>query len=222
VKKQVPIWPIVAIALVIATAVSYFVLIRPKRAEAGRLGDRIAELDTQVRAAKLASRPSEATTKIKVADLFQLTKAMPDRDDMPGIILQINSVAESTGVTFKTIAPQDFVSGESYRILPISMTYEGNYYDLTDFLFRLRNLVSVQDGKLTSQGRFFTLDNLDLHEDPIRKFPHIEAVLVVSAYVYDENSHAVATTPAPVPTSTETTSGTTTSQLGAQAAGGLG
>ena len=221
-KKQVPLWPVFLVAILILAGVSYFVLIRPKRAEAGRLADQVAQLDTQVRAAKLAARPSEATTKIKLADLFQLTKAMPDRDDMPGIMLQINSVAAATGVNFKVIAPQDFVAGEGYRILPISMTYEGNYYDLTDFLFRLRNLVSVQDGKLTAQGRFFTLDKLDLHEDPIRKFPHIEAVLVVSAYVYDENSHAVATTPAPLPTSTETTPGTSTANLGAQAAGGVG
>jgi Tfp pilus assembly protein PilO len=139
---------------------------------------------------------------------------------MPGIMLQINSVASATGVTFKTIAPQDFVAGEGYRILPISMTYEGNYYDLSDFLFRLRNLVSVQDGKLTSEGRLFTLDRLDLHEDPVRKFPHIEAILVVSAYVYDQNSHAALTTPAPVAPPTDT--GTTTSPLGAQGAGGVG
>jgi type IV pilus assembly protein PilO len=221
VKKQVPLWPVFVVALLIAGLVAYFVLVRPKRAEAGRLGDQIAQLETEVQAAKLASRPSEATKKIKVADLFQLTKAMPDRDDMPGIMLQINSVASATGVTFKIIAPQDFVAGEGYRILPISMTYEGNYYDLTDFLFRLRNLVSVEDGKLTSQGRLFTLDRLDLHEDPVRKFPHIEAILVVSAYVYDQNSHAALTTPAPVAPPTDTT-GTATSPVGAQAAGGLG
>lgn len=221
-KKQVPIWPIAGGAILIVAVVAYFFFVHPKRAEAGKLSDEIAQLETQVSTAKLAAKPSESATKIKVADLFELTKAMPDRDDMPGIILQLNSVAESAGVTFQTIAPQDPVDEESYHVLPISMTYDGNYYDLTDFLFRLRNLVSVENGKLSSLGRFFTLDSLDLHEDPIQKFPHIEAVLVVSAYVYDPNSHSAnAPLPAPPPTTSDTT-GTTTSPLSSQAAGGVG
>lgn len=221
-KKQLPMWPVAGVAILIVALVAYFILIRPKRAEAGRLSDEIAQLETQVQTAKLAARPSKAGTKIKVADIFQLTKAMPDRDDMPGIILQLNAVAESTGINFKTIAPQDQVSGEGYRILPISMTFEGNYYDLTDFLFRMRNLVVVENGKLASTGRFYTLDNIDFHEDPTRKFPHIEAILIVSAYVRDANSHGTTPAPAPPPTTTGTTTGTTTSPLGASAAGGLG
>ena len=46
----------------------------------------------------------------------------------------------------------------------MTLTFEGNYYDLTDFLFRLRNLVSVRDGVLEANGRLYTLDALDLAE----------------------------------------------------------
>jgi Tfp pilus assembly protein PilO len=140
---------------------------------------------------------------------------MPDRDDMPGIILELGSIADAAGVSFKSIAPQTPVQGEGYRSIPISLKFEGNYYDLTDFLFRLRNLVSVEDGKLSSSGRFFTLDTLDMHEHTL---PEIEAILVVSAYVYDPNAHSTAPLPvAPPPTTTGTTNGTTTDA----AAGGL-
>jgi len=215
VKKQMPLWPVVAAGLLIVTLVAYFVLIRPKRAEAGRLGDQIAQLETDVQAAKLAARPKEADTKLKVADIFELAKAMPDREDMPGIILELNSVAEAAGVRFKAIAPQPAVTEEGYRVIPISLTFEGNYYDLTDFLFRMRNLVSVDDGKLAASGRFFTLDTLDMHEAGL---PQIEALLVVSAYVFDPNAHSTAPVPVPVPTATGTTTGTTT---GSSAAGGL-
>ena len=214
-KKQMPLWPVVAAGLLIVTLVAYFVLIRPKRAEAGRLGDQIAQLETDVQAAKLAARPKEADTKLKVANIFELAKAMPDREDMPGIILELNSVAEAAGVRFKAIAPQAAVTQEGYRVIPISLTFEGNYYDLTDFLFRMRNLVSVDDGKLAASGRFFTLDTLDMHEAGL---PQIEALLVVSAYVFDPNAHSTAPVPVPVPTATGTTTGTTT---GSSAAGGL-
>jgi Tfp pilus assembly protein PilO len=214
VKKQMPLWPVIAGVLVIVALVAYFVLIRPKRAEAGRLADQIAQLETDVQAAKLAARPSEAGTRLKVADLFELAKAMPDRDDMPGIILELGSIADAAGVSFKSIAPQTPVQGEGYRSIPISLKFEGNYYDLVDFLFRLRNLVSVDEGKLSSSGRFFTLDTLDMHEHTL---PEIEAILVVSAYVYDPNAHstAVPLPVAPPPTTTgTTTTSTTTSTAG--------
>jgi type IV pilus assembly protein PilO len=217
VKKQMPLWPVFAGALLIVMVVGYFVLIRPKRAEAGRLSDQIAKLETDVSAAKLASRPKEADANLKVADLFELTKAMPDRDDMPGIILELNSTAEAAGVKFKAIAPQDAVIQEGYRVIPISLTFEGNYYDLTDFLFRMRNLVSVDDGKLAASGRFFTLDTLDMHEAGL---PQIEALLVVSAYVYDPSAHSATALPVPVPTTTGATTGTTTA-ADSSAAGGL-
>ena len=216
-KKQMPLWPVVAGAVVILAVVAYFVLIRPKRAEAGRLADQIAQLETDVQAAKLAARPKEASTKLQVADLFELAKAMPDRDDMPGIILELNSVAQSAGVRFKAIAPQNPVAQEGYRSIPISLTFVGNYYDLTDFLFRLRNLVTVDDGRLSSGGRFFTLDQLDLHEAGL---PEIEALLVVSAYTYDPNAHSTVPVPvAPPPTATGTTTGTTTTSDTSAAAG---
>jgi Tfp pilus assembly protein PilO len=210
-KKQMPLWPVVAGILVIVAVVAYFVLIRPKRAEAGRLSHQIAQLETDVQAAKLAARPDDAATKLQVADLFELAKAMPDRDDMPGIILELGSIADAAGVSFKSIAPQTPVVGEGYRSIPISLKFEGNYYDLTDFLFRLRNLVSVEDGELSSSGRFFTLDTLDMHEHTL---PQIEAILVVSAYVYDPNAHSA--TPPPV-VAPPTTTGTTTDA----SAGGL-
>jgi type IV pilus assembly protein PilO len=218
VKKQMPLWPVFAGALLIVTLVAYFVLIRPKRAEAGRLGEQIAKLETDISAAKLAARPKEADSRLKVADLFELAKAMPDRDDMPGIILELNSTAAAAGVRFKAIAPQSTVVQEGYRVIPISLTFEGNYYNLTDFLFRMRNLVSVDEGKLSASGRFFTLDTLDMHEAGL---PQIEALLVVSAYIYDPNAHSATPAPVPVPATTGTTTGTTTAPPGSSAVGGL-
>jgi type IV pilus assembly protein PilO len=205
VKKQLPLWPVIALGLVIVAVFGYFLLIGPKRSEAGRLADEIAALETQVQTAKLAADPKAADEQLKVAPLFELAKAMPDRDDMPGIILELNAVAEAAGVTFKSIAPQNAVAGQGYRSIPISLAFEGNYYDLTDFLFRLRNLVAVRDGRLSSTGRFFTLDTLDLHEAGL---PKIEAILVVSAYVYDAAAVATgATVPVAPPATTTTATG---------------
>jgi Tfp pilus assembly protein PilO len=202
-KKQIPIWPVIGLAVVIVAAIAFMVVIRPKRAEAGRLDEQIAEMQMKVSAAQLASRHQQQASAIKVADVFEVTKAMPDTDDMPGIILDLNSVAEATGIKFVSIQPSAATPKTGYTAIGITLTFEGNYFDLTDFLFRLRNLVTVRDGRLSSSGRLFTLDTLSMKESETG-FPNISANLTVSAYVFgvsDADSTAVppVTTPPPPP-----------------------
>jgi len=204
-KKQIPIWPVIGLAIVIVAAIAFMVVIRPKRAEAGRLDEQIAEMQMKVSAAQLASRPQQQASAIKVADVFEVTKAMPDTDDMPGIILDLNSVAEATGIKFVSIQPSAATPKTGYTAIGITLTFEGNYFDLTDFLFRLRNLVTVRDGRLSSSGRLFTLDTLSMKESETG-FPNISANLVVSAYVFgvseaDATAAPPVTTPPPPPPS---------------------
>ena len=212
-KRDVPFTFVLAAALVIVLAVSYMVLIRPKRAEAGRLDAEIAELETKITAGKKQAAPTEPEVRINVADLFRLAKAMPDEENLPGIILEVNSIASSAGIEFLAIQPQPAVAAGSRRALPITLTFEGNYYDLTDFLYRLRTLVTVKDGNLHASGRLYTLDALDMHEAKTG-FPDIEAVLTVSAYAFGSGAPGAAPdapTPA-APTETGTTSTTTTGE----------
>ena len=185
-RKQVPIVAVIAPALLILAAVGYFLLVKPKQDASGRLDDQLAQLQSQVDGAFAARQqePEGAREEtIRLADVFRLTKAMPDRDDMPEIMLELNSTAAAAGVEFVKIQPNPGVAGTGYTTVPINLTFEGNYFDLTDFLFRLRNLVFVRDGELTATGRLFTLDSLDLHEGR-DGFPQIEALLTVSAYVF--------------------------------------
>ena len=199
-KKQIPIWPVIGLAIVIVAAVAYMLVIRPKRAEAGRLDEQIAEMQMKVTAAQLAARPQQPASTIKVADVFEVSKAMPDTDDMPGIILDLNSVAEATGIRFLSIQPSASTPKTGYSAIEITLSFEGNYFDLTDFLFRLRNLVAVRDGRLSSAGRLFTLDTLSMKEGK-DGFPSINAGLTVSAYVYGAPD---GTAPVVPPPSTET------------------
>jgi type IV pilus assembly protein PilO len=151
---------------------------------------------------------SEQDTTIRIADLFGLTKAMPDKTDMAGIMLELDSVASSAGVGFASITPGAVAVKSGYTAVPINLTFQGSYYDLADFLFRLRNLVVVRDGKLGVDGRLFSLDSLSLQEGP-NGLPQVQAALTVNAYVYAGGQPAAAPA-APTPTTT-----TGTAQAGA-------
>ena len=191
-KKQIPLTAAVAVGVAIAFVAGFVVLVNPQRDEGKRLDAEVATLEAQV---AQGSRPAEERPKpveIRFAELFQLAKAMPDEQDMPGIILELDSIASATGVKFRAIAPQPELPRGLYRALPITLTFEGNYYDLTDFLYRVRSLVSVRDEALDVSGRLYTLDTLDMHESSVG-FPTIEATLTLSAYVFGPG-----TNPAPV------------------------
>jgi Tfp pilus assembly protein PilO len=211
VKRQIPLPLVIAPALLIVAAVGFFLLVKPKMDESSTLDDRIAEFQGKVDVAMAAGRQATPEQSIKVADLFRLTKAMPESTDMAGIILELNSVAERSGVDFVSITPSPPIPAPAgYQSVPIKLTFEGNYYDLTDFLFRLRNLVIVRDGELQTAGRLFTLDGLDLVEGS-DGFPHVQAALSVSAYTFAPGAApAAATTPAPTTPPATTTAPTAT------------
>ena len=45
---------------------------------------------------KIRALQAKKAAQIRVADLFRLTKAMPDQTDMPDIVLELNKVADLT------------------------------------------------------------------------------------------------------------------------------
>ncbi len=163
--------------------VGWFVLVSPKRSHAADLASQISVAETELSLARAAIRPGTKPARIEVADIFRLSKAMPAATDMPGILLELSRVAGDTGIDFESIAPQETKPAGTYQVLSIGLVFDGNYYELSDFLFRLRNLVGVRDGKLDATGRLFTVDRLDFTESQ-KKFPNIQAALTVSAFVY--------------------------------------
>lgn len=188
------------VVLVYALA-GWFLLVSPKRSEASKLASEIEAAQGQLVQARAATGPGVKVPRIDVADIFRLSKAMPAATDMPGILLELSRVAEETGIAFESIAPQPGTPSSGYQVLPIQLVFQGNYYELSDFLFRLRNLVGVRDGKLEAKGRLFTVDKLEFTESP-RKFPDIQAALTVSAFVYG-NDPAASAAPVPAPATGE-------------------
>lgn len=204
----------VAIALIVAAA-GWFLLISPKRAHASELSAQIEATEAKIMEARAAQLKADEVQPIKVADLFRLTKAMPSDIDMSGVLLELNRIATDTGISFESIAPGATAAVGTFRVQPTELVFVGNFYTLSDFLFRLRTLVGVQRGKLHATGRLFSVDRLTFAEGD-KGFPQIKAVLTVSAYLYGSGPTAGAAPPpaattTPTTTSTDTTSTSTTS-----------
>jgi Tfp pilus assembly protein PilO len=212
--KKFSITIVMAGAVLVAAVAAYFLLLRPKTAEIESLDSQVSALETELDAALALAGPDEKPElPIKVADVVELAKAMPDGSAVADAILELNAAAEGAGVEFIAISPATPVPGSGYTQVPLSLSFEGNYYNLTELVYRLRSLVSIRDGVLHAKGRLFTLDSLNWHEGE-DGFPAIQADLVVSTYVYGNDSVPTLTPSAAsgsTPASTEqTTTGETT------------
>src|SRR5205809_1949030 len=139
---------------------------------------------------------------------------MPSQTEMPDLVLELSQLARDTGISFDSISPQPAAAVGSYSVLPISVTFNGNFYNLADFLYRLRSLVTVHAGRLDATGRLFSVDTLAFNESE-QKFPQIQATLVIDAFVYAAAPAPVsAATPPAASTTTATTSTTETTTTG--------
>ena len=179
---------VIVFGFLLAGVGGYMMLIRPQHAKAADLDTQIADTNSAIDAARALTLEAKKGAQIRVADLYRLTKAMPDQADMAGILLQLNQVAEDSGITFDLINPSTTATPISgYLAIPITVEFTGNFYDLSDFLYRLRNLVGVHHGVLNATGRLFTVDSITFNQGT-ENFPQVKATLTVSAYVFGDGT----------------------------------
>ena len=211
-KKKLPQSAQIGIAVVVLlvlAAIGYFGLVKPQKGKAADLSTQIAAQENQIADARALLAKSKDAQKVRVADLFKLTKTMPDQPDEAGIVLELTNVARQSGITFDSIMPQGSTPLSGYQVVPITVIFDGNFFQLTDFLFRLRNLVDVRRGALAADGRLFTVDSIQFGEGK-RKFPQVEATLTVDAYIYGTGATVSAPPQATTGTKAAATPGTTT------------
>jgi hypothetical protein len=204
---------LVACGLLVLAVGGYMLLVKPKRAEAAKVEAQVAAVQKQIADLRSASEARQISVAVKAADLFRLAKAIPADTSMASIILELNRVASDAGILFDSITPQAPVADTGYHTQPITLSFRGNFFTLTDFLFRLRQLVQVHDGRLGVTGRLFAVKSITFSEDDDRKFPFVTANLDVNAFVFGNLPGApTAATAAPGTSTASTDTSTSTTQ----------
>jgi hypothetical protein len=182
-----------SLLVVLVSLLAYLVLVSPKRSRASELDGEIAA--AQVELGRLrAERARVEEPTVPVPKVARLKKAMPDRMNMPALLLDLAQVARKTGISFDSITPSEPVPVSGYQKVPVSLVFQGNFFALNDFLYRMRNLVQVRDDRLRVKGRLFTVDAIDFAEGS-DQFPQIQATLTANAFLYGGAPPAAATAP---------------------------
>ncbi len=209
-----------AIALIVGgdlvlLMLGWFMLVSPQRATAKSNATAVQATEVQIEQARAPVTPPTAATQpkqpeIRTAYLYKLSKAMPTTTDMPNLLLELTQVVRSAGVQ---------LSARSLRRPPIPRPARprsrslslGDFYSLTDLLYRLRSLVAVHNGSLDVSGRLFSITTVSL--TPSGTGCTLNASVVLNAYTFGAAAAAAAATAAPLPADTSGTStgATTTS-----------
>jgi Tfp pilus assembly protein PilO len=172
-------------AVLVYSLAVWFLILAPKRSEAASLGAEVAVAEIRLAQAQAkANRPQRGGAP--VSDVFRLAKAMPSSADQPGLVLELDRLARSSGVTLGSITPQDPVLGVGGATLtPVTVVVEGSYRKITRFLASTRKLVTVRRGKIRATGRLFTVRSVVLSESNAKGFPLLDGTITLDAYVYD-------------------------------------
>ena len=154
--------------------------------------------------------------------LLELSKRVPTQPQIPTLVVQVQEIAEASGVTQLSVEPGDAAApagGGDYQVVPVTMQFSGTYDQMQDFLLRMRNLARLVTVTDVSYCRVPVID--DEHSCPVQPAdpveeetttpnPGVESPLLVELqadiYFQPEGVPSGAETTAPTPQETTTPS----------------
>lgn len=117
------------------------------------------------------------------------------------------SGAPATQISVATLPPGAAVGAAGFPTMPFSFMFEGNFFQLSDFVGRIQRYLVVGGDRLRVGGRFMTLDGIALTAAPAG-FPHMEVSVAATTYLLpaDQGLTAGATADGPAGTASGTPS----------------
>lgn len=141
---------ILGILLIVLLGVGYyFLLLSPKLQELEAAAQERSDKEAQL--AQLQQEVNDleevrANAPEIERQLLELSKRIPAQPEIPTLVVQIREVSVASGVTQLLVepgAPEAPPGGGDFSRIPITMTFEGTYEELQNFLLRTRQLARL-------------------------------------------------------------------------------
>jgi Tfp pilus assembly protein PilO len=197
----------------------WLLLVSPQRSTAKSIARSVQATEAQIiEARKPVVQPKAVKPptqpEIKTAYLYKLSKAMPMTQDMPNLLLELSQVVRNSGVQLTSLSP---APPDPSGTTGVTLAVTGDFYSLTDLLYRLRGLVAVHDGALDVSGRLFTIKTIGL--TPTGAGKTLNGSIQLTTYTFGAQAAAAqaAAAAAAAPATTDTTATDTTASASADA-----
>jgi Tfp pilus assembly protein PilO len=179
-------------ALVVIVALAWFFLISPLRADIDKTDAAIA-----IQSAKLADAQAElaraestrAEGKRNQARLLELAKMVPEAGQVPSLLVQIQDLADQSGIEFISVSPGAPKESEGFQIIPLQLEFSGTYFDLSDFAYRVEQAVAAPGRLLTVKSVELQLgDASDEGSGAVKDSPDLNVSMTLYAFSMDPDA----------------------------------
>lgn len=152
--------------------------------------------------------------------IARLGEAVPSDDNEPSLVFQLDSAAKRSGVDFRalklqaaangatpgassggaasptqaaaaTLPPGAAVGPAGFPTMPFSLTFDGNFFHMSDFFRRLEGFVRLQGKQVQVGGRLLAINGLALTSSR-HGFPAVKASVAANAYLTPDAEGATA------------------------------
>lgn len=144
--------------------------------------------------------------------LVVIGKAVPSDDDTASLLVQVSRIAERNEIIFRdfklnsaegseevaataptgaspteataALLPLGATIGSTgLAVMPYTMTFEGNFFEIADFVEEVDQMVKTHNEEVAVDGRLVTLDGFSLKPDEDVGFPFLEGTFGMTTYV---------------------------------------
>ena len=185
------------VVAVLVNALFFFFVVRAKQSDLGEVRDQVeaAKNETQSLQAELHRRQELKADAPKLqAELNRLTQLVPQKNEVPNFIFQVEQAANQSGVDFVQITPEvpkPPPEGATLAEVRTTVAAEGGFFAIQDLIRRLYSL-----------DRAVRIDNFDLTAtDPTGT----TLKLTATARIFFDLPAGTAAAPATTTTTTTTT-----------------
>ncbi len=102
----------------------------------------------------------------------------PESSGTPG-----STPASPTEVAASTLPLGATIGPAGLAVMPYTLSFEGDFFEMADFIKGLDSLVKTENEKVAVDGRLLTISGFALSPSSNEGFPHLEATFGVTTYL---------------------------------------
>ena len=147
----------------------WWFVVKPTKADLSAQRDQLAQIETEAGGLRDSLSRMAVSTKgeaKRTAERLRLSKALPEGTEAPGVVVQLQRLADRANVELTSIKTNSFSDYGSIRGTEFEVRVTGRFFDVDDFLYRLHRQVAVDEkDRPIVGGRLFATTGVDLTLD---------------------------------------------------------
>ncbi|HEX7278071.1 MAG TPA: type 4a pilus biogenesis protein PilO [Solirubrobacterales bacterium] len=130
---------------------------------------------------------------------LKLASANSEESEPTATEAPAGELVSPTEVAASTLPLGATVGSAGLAVMPYELIFDGEFFEIADFIEGIDKLVKTKTGQVTVNGRLFTISGFSLEPTQEKPFPALEATFFITTYLTppDEGATAGATAEGP-------------------------